>query len=393
MKITNVRIARVPPSWVWVFIDTDEGITGIGEPYLESHSEAVISEVHRLSEALVGEDPTRIEMLWRRMYQAVYYYRGGPVTMSAISGIDMALWDIAGKAANLPIHRMLGGPTTDRVELYGAIAWGQAPRLIEPGQTYGLQTLAPLGLGTDDPSAWADAALAWAELGITAVKLHYTVGDSLSARGLNSVGRNIVAAVRAAVGAQAPLMIDLSHTQRHVSLRLIDALEEFDLLFIEDPQQLERFLDLAQICRSSRTPIAAGAGWMTKFAFADAIAAGLTVAQPDLSHAGGITECKKIAALTEAAYGYFAPHCPSSIVQIASCLQVGASCPNYLIQEFSTKNLGRLANGDTVLGAGYLTHPLVVRDGCVDIPTGPGLGIEVDMAAIASMGGWSSSHR
>ena len=135
MKITQLEIIKVPPSWVWLRIHTDEGLSGLGEPYLENHPESVIAEVRRLEPVLIGQDPTQIERLWQAMYEAGLGYKGGAVTMSAISGIDIALWDIAGKAAGLPIHRLLGGACRDRIRMYRATG-GRMPWCVEPGQAY-----------------------------------------------------------------------------------------------------------------------------------------------------------------------------------------------------------------------------------------------------------------
>ena len=135
MKITALELIKVPPSWVWLKLHTDEGLVGLGEPYLEGHPDSVIAEVRRLEPLLLGEDPRRIEYLWDRMYTAGGHYRGGPVTLSAISGIDIALWDVAGKAAGQPVHRLLGGAYRDRVLVYHATG-GALPHCVEPGQPY-----------------------------------------------------------------------------------------------------------------------------------------------------------------------------------------------------------------------------------------------------------------
>src|SRR5579859_2401932 len=135
MNVTQFEILKVPPSWVWLKVHTDRGIVGLGEPFLENHADSVIAEVRRLEPLVVGQDPTRVEALWQTMYDGGIGYKGGPVTMSAISGIDMALWDIAGKAAGLPVHKLLGGSCRDRVRVYHA-SGGGLPYCVEPGQAY-----------------------------------------------------------------------------------------------------------------------------------------------------------------------------------------------------------------------------------------------------------------
>jgi galactonate dehydratase len=173
MKITRLEILRVPPSWVWLRIHTDEGITGLGEPYLEGHPDSVIAEVQRLEPRLIGRDPRQIEALWRDMYEGASAYKGGPVKMSAISGIDIALWDIAGKAAGVPIHQMLGGACYTRVKVYRATGGGLARcvELGEPGERTGRAA---------DAAVWADAARVLVqEWGFRCLKVH--LGDRLEA--------------------------------------------------------------------------------------------------------------------------------------------------------------------------------------------------------------------
>jgi galactonate dehydratase len=156
VKITRLETLRVPPSWVWLRLHTDEGLVGLGEPYLENHPDSVVAEVERLAPLLIGQDPLRIEELWRRMYAGGTGYRGGPVTMSAISGIDIALWDLAGKAAGLPIHRLLGGACRDRVKMYRATGAAR-PWCVEPGLPY--RAGRPADATRDaDPAAWAEGA-------------------------------------------------------------------------------------------------------------------------------------------------------------------------------------------------------------------------------------------
>src|SRR5690242_20267635 len=177
MKITNLELLKVPPSWVWLKIHTDEGITGLGEPYLENHPESVMAEVRRLEPLLIGQDPRRVEALWQAMYEGGLGYKGGPVTMSAISGIDIALWDIAGKAAGLPIHQMLGGACRERIKMYRATG-GSMPHCVEPGQAYREGYRAERG--GDGLQVWAEAARVLVhEWGFRCLKVHFGPGDGL----------------------------------------------------------------------------------------------------------------------------------------------------------------------------------------------------------------------
>ena len=379
MKITGLELLKVPPSWVWLRLHTDEGLIGLGEPYLENHPEAVIAEVRRLEPLLLGQDPTRVEWLWRRMYEAGLGYKGGPITMSAISGIDMALWDLTGKAAGLPVHALLGGQYRDRVLVYRA-SGAAPPHCVAPGLPYRAGTPDGVLRDGDDPADWAACARVLVEeWGFRCLKIHFGPGEGLAAT--TEVARIAArfAAVRAAVGPDLPLGVDIHNPHPSVAAQLIEALAPSRPLFVEEPMPVERVDVLAQIARQARAPIAAGERWMGKWVFFDALrAGGLAVVQPDLCHAGGITECKKIAALAEAAYASVALHCPLSPLAFAASIQLDACLPNFLVQEHNEVNDAR-ADGSTSIGSGYLAEPFVLdADGCVAVPSGPGLGVALD---------------
>src|SRR5579884_2652474 len=295
MKITRLEILRVPPSWVWLKVHTDEGLTGLGEPYLENHPDSVIAEVQRLEPRLVGRDPLQVEALWRDMYEGGSGYKGGPVKMSAISGIDIALWDIAGKAAGLPIHRLLGGACRDRVKMYRATG-GAMPYCVEPGQPY-RETGAPSRRPgySDDPKVWAEAARTLVqEWGFRCLKVHFGVGDRLEATSRVEAIAERFAAVREGAGPGVDVAVDVHNPHPAVARQLIEALTPHRPLFVEEPMPIERVDVLEQIVRDARVPIAAGERWMGKWVFFDALSRGLlSVVQPDICHAGGITECHK----------------------------------------------------------------------------------------------------
>lgn len=378
MKITHFEIRKVPPSWVWLLIHTDAGITGIGEPYLENHPESVIAEVRRLEPFLIGKDPRQIESLWQTMYDAGLGYKGGPVTMSALSGIDMALWDIVGKEAGLPVHRMLGGVCHERIRMYRSSP-SQLPHCVEPGQPYraGKPTHE---LPDDDPQSWAEVARVLVQdWGFRALKVHFGPGEGLEAtRHVDHFGE-LFAAVRRGAGAEVDVAVDIHNPHPRIAMQLIAVLEPHRPLFIEEPMPVERVDVLDQIAATMRAPIAAGERWMGKWIFFDALRRGsLAVVQPDLAHAGGITECKKIAAMAEAAYAKVALHAPLSPVALAASIQLDACLPNFLVQEHNEVNDWR-ENGKTWIGKGYLKTPFVLDDeGCVAVPQTPGLGIELD---------------
>ncbi len=390
MKITQFEIQRVPPSWVWLWVHTDEGVSGLGEPYLEGHPEAVIAEVHRLEPLLVGRDPRQIEDLWRVMYTAGTGYRGGPVTMSAISGVDIALWDIAGKAAGLPVHALLGGACRDRVKMYRAASGGAMPWTVEPGLPYraGWPAASDAAPRRSDPEAWAESARVLVqEWGFRALKVHFGPGEGLAATDHVDRVAERFAAVRAGAGPGVEVAADIHNPHPRVAMQLIAALAPHRPLFVEEPMPIERVDVLAQIAASTDVALAAGERWMGKWIFFDAISRGaLAVVQPDLAHAGGITECKKIAAIAEAGYATVAPHCPLSPVALAASIQLDACLPNFLVQEHNEVNITRTEDGRTLIGAGYLREPFALdAEGCVAVPTGPGLGIELDTEGMAKI--------
>ena len=386
MKIVSLELIKVPPSWVWLKIHTDGGITGLGEPYLENHPDSVIAEVLRLEPLLIGEDPTRIEWLWNRMYEGGSGYKGGPVKMSAISGIDMALWDITGKAAGLPVHSLLGGATRDRVLVYRAVGGGR-PHVVEPGDPYraGRRDPVPGDPKPGSPEAWRAAAAELVhEWGFRALKAHVSPGETPFGTDLVDGMVACFAAAREGAGPGVPVAIDIHNPHPAIARQMLRALAPHRPLFVEEPMPIERVDALAEAVAGSEVPVAAGERWMGKWIFFDALSRGLlAVVQPDLAHAGGITECRKIAAIAEAAYATVALHCPLSPLAFAASVQLDASIPNFLVQEHNEVNDTR-DGGRTLIGAGYLRDPFVVGDdGCVAVPNAPGLGVEIDEAGMA----------
>jgi galactonate dehydratase len=343
----------------------------------------VIAEVRRLERFLIGKDPRRIEELWQTMYGHGNGYVGGPVTMSAISGIDIALWDIAGKAAGLPIHQMLGGACRDRIKMYRSSA-SELPHFVEPGLPYRAGRRAEIPPRADTPSDWYNAAkMIVHEWGFRALKAHYGPGTGLEATDRVEEIAEKFAAVREGAGPGVDVAVDIHNPHPSIAKQLIAALTPHRPLFIEEPMPVERVDLLDQIAHDTSAPIAAGERWMGKWIFFDAVRNGaLAVVQPDLCHAGGITECKKIASIAEAAYAKVALHCPLSPLSIAASIQLDANLSNFLVQEHNEVNDWREGN-KTFLGAGYFKDPFVLdADGCVAVPGGPGLGIEIDEAGL-----------
>ncbi|MED4923816.1 galactonate dehydratase [Anoxybacillus geothermalis] len=360
MKITKFETFLVPPRWLFLKISTDEGIAGWGEPIVEGRANTVRAAVEELSDYLIGKDPLAIEEHWTVLYRGGFY-RGGPILMSAISGIDQALWDIKGKYFNVPVHQLLGGPVRDRIRVY---SW----------------------IGGDRPSDVAEAAKKAKEAGFTAVKMNATEElqyiDSYK-KIEEAVER--VAAVRQAAGKEFGIGIDFhGRVHKPMAKMLAKELEPYHPMFIEEPVLPEHNEALREIARHSNIPIATGERMFSRWDFKTVLSEGyVDIIQPDLSHAGGITEVRKIAAMAEAYDVALAPHCPLGPIALAASLQVDAVAYNAFIQE---QSLGIHYNqGNDLLD--YLVDPSVFeyQNGYVKIPQGPGLGIEINEEYVREM--------
>ncbi|MBI4556662.1 MAG: galactonate dehydratase [Candidatus Hydrogenedentes bacterium] len=349
MKITKVEAFPVPPRWVFCKVETDQGITGWGEPSLEGHAATQVAAVAELARVLVGEDPLRIEHLWQGMYRWGFY-RGGPVLMSALSGVDHALWDIFGKSVGLPVHQLLGGACRDKVRVYG-------------------------GCGGSEPAQLRESAQACVAAGFTAMKF-CPVDATEIVDGFDVIKKveARMAAAREGAG-DADVALDFhGRISPPMAIALADALRPYHPFFIEEPVQCENVDALVRVARSTPIPIATGERLYGTHGFREVIEKdAASILQPDLSHAGGITEVRKIAAMANTHYMAIAPHCPLGPVSLAACIQFALCTPNFLIQEHG------------YLGQGYLKNPFTVTDGYLSIPTAPGLGIEVDEEAVRAM--------
>ncbi|MFD1453745.1 galactonate dehydratase [Oceanobacillus sojae] len=360
MKITNYELFQVQPRWLFLKIETDEGITGWGEPVIEGRAATVKAAVIELMEYLIGKDPLQIEDHWNVMYRGGFY-RGGPILMSAISGIDQALWDIKGKYLNVPIHQLLGGKARESIKVY---SW----------------------IGGDRPSDVGAAAKEVVDKGFTAIKMNGT--DELqyidSYEKIDRVLANVLA-IRDAVGPYIGIGIDF-HGRVHKPMAKVLAkeLEQFRPMFIEEPVLPENNEALRDIANHTVIPIATGERMYSKWDFKNLLKDGyVDIIQPDLSHAGGITENKKILSMAEAFDVAAAPHCPLGPIALAACLQVDATCHNAFIQE---QSLGIHYNqGSDLLD--YLKDDSVFKykDGYVDIPDRPGLGIAINEEHVREM--------
>ena len=353
MKITNITAWLVRPRWCFVEVETDQGLTGWGEAVIEGKASTVKACVEEMTEYLIGQDPQNIEDIWTMLYRAAFY-RGGPILMSAISGIDQALWDIKGKYFQAPIYQLMGGKCRDRMKVY---SW----------------------IGGDRPSDVARAAKERQEAGFTAIKMNATeelqMVDSYDK--IDAVLER-VASIRESTGKNFGIAIDF-HGRVHKPMAKILAkkLEEFDPMFIEEPVLCENMEDFKEIAACCNIPIATGERLFSRWDFKRLLTAGgVDIIQPDLSHAGGITEVKKIAAMAEAYDVALAPHCPLGPIALAACLQVDATSYNAFIQE---QSIGIHYNvGKSVLDYIHNPEDFVFTDGFVALPRKPGLGVEIN---------------
>ncbi len=370
MKIRSLETFKVPPRWLFLKILTDDGLIGWGEPIVEGRADTVRAAVEEMGEYLIGKDASRIEDLWQVLYRGGFY-RGGPILMSAISGIEHALWDIKGKRLGVPIYELLGGTVREKMRVY---AW----------------------IGGDKPSDTALAAQERVASGYTALKMNATaemqwIDSAIKIQ--ESVER--LAAVRSAVGYGVDIGIDF-HGRVHKAMAKVLAkeLEPFKPLFIEEPVLAENNEALVELARHTTIPIATGERIYTRWGFKTVLAnGGVDILQPDISHVGGIWELRKIAAMAEAYDVAIAPHCPLGPITLAASLQLDFCTPNAFIQEQSLEI--HYHQGASHL-TDYLVDPTVFNyeEGFVKRLTAPGLGIEIDedkVRKIANIGhNWHS---
>jgi galactonate dehydratase len=354
MKIDRIESFFVPPRWLFVRVETSDGAVGWGEASLEGYAEAVDGALEALRDRFIGHDARRIEDIWQVAYRGGFY-RGGPVLMSALAGLEQALWDLKGKAFGIPAWEMLGGQVREKIRAY---AW----------------------IGGDRPDEIEEAALARRQQGFTAIKMNAT--GELDWIGTPRLFDEVVKRVQAAQAAGVDVGLDFhGRVHRPMAKQLAKVVEPLGLLFIEEPLLSENPEGLAQIAGLTSTPIALGERLYSRWDFKPFFEKGaVDIIQPDLSHAGGLLECRKIAAMAEAYDIAVAPHCPLGPLALASCLQLAACTPNVAIQEMS---LGIHYNvGHDLLH--FVTDPEVLTpvDGYLPIPQKPGLGVTIDEAAV-----------
>ncbi len=343
MKITKLKtfITRgVERNWLFVKVETDAGVHGWGEATLEFHPLIVEAAIQDLSRHIVGQDPTRIEYLWQTMFRH-RFWRGGVVMNSAISGVDQALWDIAGKAYDAPVYKLLGGECRDRIRVYAHGGWKNAAELLD--------------------------------LGFTGMKMGYADPETNSADP-DLLGENVRKACEA-VPKDFAVMVDNHGTATPQDAhQQILACEPYNLLFFEEPCPPDNVEVLSRLAAAHyRTPLATGERLYTRWGFQRVIEnQWVAVVQPDLCHAGGISEVRRIAAMAETYYIKVAPHNPNGPVSTAASLHLCAAIPNFLILEYYHANEPWRSQFQTQ------DETIAVKDGYLELPTAPGLGIDLD---------------
>ncbi len=357
MKITSVQAFLVRPRWCMVKIETDAGICGWGEAVLEGKAETVRACVGEMTDYLIGRDPAQIEDIWNTLYRGAFY-RGGGILMSAIAGIDQALWDIKGKRFGAPVYELMGGACREKVRVY---SW----------------------IGGDRPSDVANAAKEKQAQGFTAIKMNATEELQYvdSYEKIDAVLER-VDSIRRATGRGFGIAIDF-HGRVHKPMAKVLAkkLEQFDPMFIEEPVLCDNWEAFPEIAAACNIPIATGERLFSRWDFKKLLSVGgVDIIQPDLSHAGGITEVKKIGSMAEAYDVALAPHCPLGPVALAACVQVDATCHNAFIQE---QSMGIHYNqGKGVLDYVLNREDYAFHDGFMNLPGKPGLGVEVNEALV-----------
>ncbi|QVI34499.1 galactonate dehydratase [Lacticaseibacillus chiayiensis] len=359
MKLSDIKVYKVKPRWIFVKLSTDEGITGWGEMISGTKTETVVAGAYEMGKKLIGRDPFEIERLWQEMHRS--FFRGGPINGTIISGLEMALWDIKGKALNLPVYELLGGAARDRIRVY---SW----------------------IGGDRPSDVAEQAQARVDKGFTAIKMNAT-SELHYIDSYNKVQAVVdrVASIRDQVGDKLEIGIDFhGRVHRPMAKVLAHALEPYHPMFLEEVVLPENWDSFDDIAREVSIPLATGERLYTRWDFKNLFRQGaIDIVQPDVALCGGILETRKIAAMAEAFDMGVAPHAPYGPVSLAATLQVDACTPNVFIQE---QSLGIHYNqGFDLLDFVKNKEIFQYKDSYVQLPKGPGLGIDMDEDKIKSV--------
>lgn len=354
-KITGVRTVAVGAGWrnyVYVLLDTNIGITGLGEASLGGQTHAVLGAIRDLEPLIIGADPFRIEHIWQQAYRHAFWH-GGVTFLSALAGIEVALWDIKGQSLGVPIHSILGGSVRDRIRAYA-----NGPR------------------GTT-PDEMAQSASQLVARGFMALKMApFEATPVIASRNLIEDALAKVRAVRDEVGPEIDLMIDAhGRLSPAMARKAVERLAPFDILFFEEPTLPENDAAIVSVAKASPVPVAVGERHYTRWAYRELLSSRtLGVVQPDIIQSGGIAEARRIAALAEMHFVSVAPHNPWSWVNTVASLHLDAVTPNFLIQEVIT-------DPEPWKDAIVKNPPKIDSEGYLAVPMGAGLGIELDLAA------------
>ena len=361
MKITDLRVfwtEGVHSNWIFVKLYTDSGLTGVGEASLERFDDVVVRALESFKDFLVGKDPFQSEYIWNAIYKSTFWH-GGIIILTALSAVEQALMDIKGKALGVPVYELLGGKLRDRVRAY-ANAWAFQEIVTE------LKV-------EDTPESMAKNALKMVDKGFTAMKWDpFRSGGQVIPKSEEEFAVACVKAVREAVGPSVDLLIEChGRFNMHSAIRMAQKLEPFDPFFYEEPIPPDNIDAMAEVQRAIRLPIATGERLFTRWDFRMLLEKqAARIIQPDVCHAGGIMELKKIAAMAETYYVAVQPHNSVGPVCNLANLHIDASIPNFIFQEFFYPYL-ELYNE-------MLTEPIKCENGYLEIPTGPGLGADIN---------------
>jgi galactonate dehydratase len=360
MKITRISTLVVNArmrNWVFVKVETDSpGLSGWGEATLEWKTKGVVGAIEDLSVLLIGQDPLRIEHLWQIMHRQ-YFWRGGVIGMTALSGIDQALWDIKGKELGRPVCGLLGGPVRDTLRFYDHLGGGSLEGMYK----------------TIDPAEFGARIHESLEAGFTAVKaMPIPVSEPIENPRTLKQAACAVEAMRQAGGDSLDIMLDLhARTTPAAAIQFGRMLADCNLYWYEEPCWHENVDGLVEVARALPFPIATGERLAGRWQFRELLEKrACAVVQPDVSHCGGISEARRIAAMAETYQVSVACHNPTGPVGTAASLHIGFATPNYLIQEHVRNDVPW--RNDIVL------EPLILEKGLARTPTAPGLGVEIN---------------
>lgn len=361
MEIVDYELFQVPPRWLFLKVITDEGVVGWGEPLIEGSRQTVSQAVKELMEKfLLGSDPHRIEDNWQAMHRGSFY-RGGPILMSAIAGIDQALWDIKGKTLDVPVYELLGGRTRDRIKVF---RW----------------------IGGEKPADIASEARSMVDAGYDVLKMdaveritHIDSPETMT----HAVDR--IEAVRTNIGDDVCLAVDFrGRTSKATAKQLARAIEPFQIMFIEEPTSPEKTALLPEIATHTNIPIATGDRLYTRWQFDRVLQDGaVDVVQPNISHVGGISEGRRIGVFAETRDAAIAFNCPHGPIGMAAAMQVASCIPNFLVLEH-----GFASDSDPtsdVYSYSLDDSLFEMRDGYMAVPDKPGLGIQIDEDAVREL--------